>query len=66
MKVKFNGKEMNVDEGVSLAQFISQQNLPAIGIASAINGKMVRKTDWDATLLKEDDEILIISAVCGG
>lgn len=36
------------------------------GIAVAINNTVVPKSNWDNHLLKETDEILIISATQGG
>ena len=65
MKLKVNDKE--VETGAThLSQFSQEQNLPAIGIAIAVNQRMVPRTEWDSYALSEGDNILIIKAVCGG
>lgn len=65
MKLKVNDKE--VETGAThLSQFSQEQNLPATGIAIAVNQRMVPRTEWDSYALNEGDNILIIKAVCGG
>ena len=65
MKLKVNDKE--VETGAThLSQFSQEQNLPATGIAIAVNQHMVPRTEWDSYALSEGDNILIIKAVCGG
>ena len=65
MKLKVNDKE--VETGAThLSQFSQEQNLPATGIAIAVNQRMVPRTEWDSYALSEGDNILIIKAVCGG
>ena len=65
MKLKVNDKE--VETGAThLSQFSQEQNLPATGIAIAVNQRMVPRTEWDSYALSEGDHILIIKAVCGG
>jgi sulfur carrier protein len=36
------------------------------GIALAINSTVIPKSDWNSHLIKENDDILIISATQGG
>ena len=65
MKLKVNDKE--VETGAThLSQFSQEQNLPATGIAIAVNQRMVPRTEWDSYALSEGDHSLIIKAVCGG
>ena len=65
MRLKVNDKE--VETGASnLSLFFQEQNLPATGIAIAVNNRMVPRTEWDSYVLHEGDSILIIKAVCGG
>ena len=65
MKLKVNDKE--VETGASpLSQFSQEQNLPATGIAVAVNNRMVPRTEWNSHTLQDGDKILIIKAVCGG
>lgn len=65
MKLKVNNNE--VETGVTTLTQLSQElNLPAAGIAVAVNNCMIPRTEWDAHLLNEGDKIIIIKAVCGG
>ena len=65
MKLKVNDKEVETG-ATKLSQFSQEQNLPATGIAIAVNQRMVPRTEWDSYALNEGDNILIIKAVCGG
>ena len=65
MRLKVNDKE--VETGASnLSLFSQEQDLPATGIAIAVNNRMVPRREWDSYTLHEGDSILIIKAVCGG
>ena len=65
MRLRVNDKE--VETGASnLSLFSQEQNLPATGIAIAVNNRMVPRTEWDSYVLHEGESILIIKSVCGG
>ena len=65
MKLKVNDKEVETI-ATTLSLFSQEQNLPTTGIAVAVNSRMIPRTEWDSFTLNEDDNILIIKAVCGG
>ena len=65
MKLKVNDKEVKTG-ATHLSQFSQEQNLPATGIAIAVNNRMVPRAEWNSYVLNEGDNILIIKAVCGG
>lgn len=65
MKLKVNDKEVETT-AINLSDFSNEQQLPATGIAVAVNNRMVSRTEWDSYTLSEGDNILIIKAVCGG
>lgn len=65
MKIYFNTKPIET-EATTLAGLIDQLGLPPDGIAVAIGGNMVKRPDWEATPLKENDRVLIIKASAGG
>ena len=65
MKIKVNNKE--IVTGVSNLLKLSQElELPSTGIAIAVNNRMVPRTEWEHFMLNENDELIIIKAVCGG
>ena len=65
MKLKVNDKEVETG-ATNLFLFSQEQNLPATGIAVAVNNRMIPRTEWDSFVLNDGDHILIIKAVCGG
>lgn len=66
MKIYINRKAIECDGQPTLADVITSQNLDRPGIAAAVGGKAVPRSAWASTPLKEGDEIIVISAVCGG
>ena len=66
MKVFVNGDEKDFDLGISLAELITQLDLPAPRIAIELNREVVRRSDWGSTMLKADDRIEIVHFVGGG
>lgn len=66
MKVYVNGDEKEFGSGISLAEVITQLDLPAPRIAIELNREVVRRSDWGSTMLKDDDRIEIVHFVGGG
>ena len=66
MRVFVNGAEKDFDSGISLAELITQLDLPAPRIAIELNREVVRRSDWGGTMLKDDDRIEIVHFVGGG
>lgn len=65
MKISVNNKE--VETGANYLLQLSQQlELPQTGIAVAVNNRMVPRSEWEHFAIHEDDELIIIKAVCGG
>lgn len=65
MKLKVNDKEVETG-ATNLFLFSQEQNLPATGIAVAVNNRMIPRAEWNSFALNDGDNILIIKAVCGG
>ena len=66
MKIKVNKKEIEVIPGTHLDAFLASQGLAGPGYAVALNGKVVPARERAQVELCENDEIIIIKAVCGG
>ena len=72
MKIKMNGEDyIHPDEDCTLSQvlivYLSREDIEQVrGIAVAMNGSLVRKTDWRSTLVEEGDEIEVLTATQGG
>jgi len=50
----------------TLQELAEQQNLPAKGIAIAVDNKLVPRTEWSSFMLVEGQKITIVKAFCGG
>ena len=66
MRVLVNGDQKEFGVGISLAELITQLDLPAPRIAIELNREVVRRSDWGSTMLKDDDRIEIVHFVGGG
>ena len=65
MKIIVNGKETET-KAVDISQLAQELQLPAKGVAVAVNNKMVPRTAWAETPLAEGAQVVIIKAACGG
>ena len=66
MKILVNNKETELTGGNTVAHLARQLELPAQGVAIALHNRMVPRTEWENTPLKEYDSLVIIKAACGG
>ena len=65
MKVFVNGALREVEIS-TLAELITELDLPVARIAIELNRDVVRRSDWGSTMLKDDDRIEIVHFVGGG
>jgi sulfur carrier protein len=66
MIVNINNQSQEVSENSSVKSLLEQLDVISIGIAIAINNKVVSKEKWEQTALQNDDDIVIIKATQGG
>ena len=66
MQVYVNGESKELSGPISLAELITQLDLPAARIAVELNRSVVRRGDWSTTMLQNDDRIEIVHFVGGG
>ena len=67
MEISINNVKTTVEEATSLANVVqSNAGENTKGIAVALNQNVVSKTDWDTTVLHQNDTIIIIKATQGG
>jgi len=65
MKVFVNG-ELREVETSTLADLITELDLPVARIAVELNREVVRRSDWGSTMLNDEDRIEIVHFVGGG
>lgn len=67
MKLIINNIIHEFDENTSLEKAIETLELKeANGIALALNEEIIPRSEWQKTILFDEDKIIIIGAVAGG
>ena len=66
MNVYVNGELRGVSGTPSLAELVTQLELPVARIAIELNREVVRRSEWGSTMLKDEDRIEIVHFVGGG
>ena len=65
MKIKVNGQDHEVASGATVTQLIEQHKLTPSKVAVELNRRLIRTEKYD-TVLKEGDEVEIVTFVGGG
>ena len=67
MKLFVNKQEfLSNSNQLTVAELLNELQIHTAGVAVAVNNKVVRKANWTTTNLTEEDNITVITAVCGG
>ncbi len=64
--MRVNGKETELKSSITLAEFLAAHNYRAELVAVESNGQIVPRTEFGAAVLKDGDELEIVSFVGGG
>lgn len=63
--VKINGQPAEA-AGKTVAQIVTEQGLNVQRVAVELNGDIVKRSDFDKVVVKEDDSMEIVNFVGGG
>ena len=66
VQVKLNGEPRELPDGATLAEAVAGLTGLASGVAAAVNGDVVPHGGWAATLLRNGDQVEVVTAVQGG
>lgn len=66
MRIQVNGESRDVEDHSSLLDLIAVLNLKAERLAIELNDNVVRRVDWERTVLRTGDKIEIVHFVGGG
>lgn len=66
MKVSINGEQLELPQGLTVAELLVRLQAPDRGIAVAKNDRVVRRSAFGEERVDEGDRIEIIRAVAGG
>ena len=64
--VTLNGEPRDLPDGTSVAQAVAELTSSPSGVAAAVNGEVVPRGSWAATLLQAGDQVEVVTAVQGG
>ncbi len=66
MKIKINGEDKTIADGLTISMLLDDLNIKKVGIAVEVNREIVPKTTHDKVLVNEGDVIEIVRMVGGG
>jgi sulfur carrier protein len=66
VQVKLNGEPRELPDGSTIAQAVAELTAAPTGVAAAVNGDVLPRGSWAVTVLRDGDQIEIVTAVQGG
>ncbi len=66
MKLTINGERIDVEEEISIADFLRGRNVCETLVGVEHNLAWIRREDWAKITLKENDRLEIIRIMAGG
>jgi sulfur carrier protein len=66
VNVIVNGEPREVPGNTTLADLLTSLNVPPTGVAAALDGDLVTRSDWPGTRLYDNARIDVLTAVQGG
>ncbi|WP_018720656.1 sulfur carrier protein ThiS [Salinispora fenicalii] len=66
MELMVNGAGRSLPAGTTLADLVQVVTDQERGLAVAVNGEVVPRGGWPATLLRDGDRVEVLSAAQGG
>jgi thiamine biosynthesis protein ThiS len=66
LKLLVNGSEREIPSGAVIKDLIKDLDLIPDRVAVELNGKIIKRLEWDSTTLSEGDKLEIVHFVGGG
>ncbi|MFI7428557.1 sulfur carrier protein ThiS [Micromonospora sp. NPDC049836] len=66
MRLIVNGAGRDLPVGVTVAELVRAVTTQERGLAVAVNGEVVPRGGWPATVLRDGDRVEVLSAAQGG
>ena len=66
MRVRVNGRDRDLPEGINLREYAASLGVNMASIAVAVNGEVVKRDKLASVELTEGDTVEIVRAVGGG
>ncbi len=67
MNLVVNGKETNITDGLTINELLVEQNVKMPQMVSVeLNGQILKRSEFDQTVLKDDDKVEFLYFMGGG
>ncbi len=68
MRIELNGEPCELPAGATLADAVRQSGAEQVGrgVAVALDGEVVPRSEWDTTVLAEGGGVEVLAAILGG
>ncbi|MGH2775473.1 MAG: sulfur carrier protein ThiS [Actinomycetota bacterium] len=66
MRVRLNGSDKEFDDGTTVSAVVQRFGRGVRGIAVALNGEVVSRSDWNDIKLADGDRVEVLGAIGGG
>jgi len=67
MNLVVNGKKTNITDRLTVSQLLLEENVKMPQMVSVeLNGQILRRSDFEQTILKEDDKVEFLYFMGGG
>jgi sulfur carrier protein len=66
VQVKLNGEPRDLPDGSTITQAVAELTAAPSGVAAALNGDVVPHGSWAITVLRDGDQVEVVTAVQGG
>jgi sulfur carrier protein len=63
MTIELNGEPLEVEEPATVARLVGRQRK---GVAVAVDGEVVPRSEWDRTELADGQRVEVVGAIQGG
>jgi sulfur carrier protein len=66
LQVKLNGAPRELPDASTVAQAVAELTGAPSGVAAAVNGDVIPRGSWAVTMLRDGDQVEVVTAVQGG
>lgn len=66
MNILFNEQPLTLSAPCSLKTFLNERGLTDLGFAIALNQAFIPRANYSSVELKDQDSIIVLTAMCGG
>ena len=66
MKIKLNGKQQQIQDGLTVSDLLLKWKIRAELVTVEVNETILQKLDYDATKIKEGDNVEFVFYMGGG